>query len=309
MRTIASLKKVVKNNSFLNALWQNVVCRIIFKVNPKILANWTYKSRFNKNIDWDNPKDLIEKIYWLLFNTDTSLWTTCADKYLVREYVKSKGLEESLNTIYGVYSDVEDIDWNSLPQSFVLKWNNGSGQVLLVKDKSKLNLPATKKTLNQWLKSSYGFEGAQLHYLKIKSCIIAEEYLVNAVDPNKSLVDYKIWCFHGQPKFVLVVYDRNGEDYKLSAYDMDWNNISTDVFDKLNPHYGGDNIPKPTSFVRMIEMSTILSSDFIEVRCDFYEINKKPIFGELTFTTGYGYFSKEYYLKLGECIDLKIEDN
>ena len=306
MGIISSLKYIVKTSRCLNVLWQNVVCKIIFKINPKILANWTYKSRFNKNIDWDHPRDLIEKIYWLQFNTDTSLWTTCADKYLVREYIKSKGLEDSLNTVYGVYYDVDDIDWNSLPQSFVLKWNNGSGQVMLVKDKYKLNIPATKKILRRWLNSNYGYEGAQLHYLKIDSCIIAEEYLVNDVNSDKSLVDYKIWCFHGKPKFVLVVYDRKGEDYKLSAYDMNWNNVSPEVFDKINPHYGGDDILKPASFDRMIEMSAILSADFPEVRCDFYEINKKPVFGELTFTTGYGYFSKEYYLKLGEYINLQI---
>ena len=112
MGIISSLKYIVKTSRCLNVLWQNVVCKIIFKINPKILANWTYKSRFNKNIDWDNPRDLIEKIYWLQFNTDTSLWTTCADKYLVREYIKSKGLEDSLNTVYGVYYDVDDIDWS-----------------------------------------------------------------------------------------------------------------------------------------------------------------------------------------------------
>lgn len=306
---ISKVKRFVKRSHFLNNLWQNYVCRIICYFSPKILANLAYKARFSKNIDWDDPKDLIEKIYWLQFNSDTTLWTTCADKYKVRDYVKSKGLGVSLNTIYGAYYNVDEINWEALPNQFVLKWNNGSGQVIIVKDKTKLNIDATKKLLSIWLKSNYGHEGAQLHYTRIKSCIIAERFLINDTNPDKSLIDYKIWCFHGKPNFVLVVYDRDGEYYKLSAFDLEWNNISNQILDCNSGYFGGEDIPKPISFNTMIKMAEILSSDFIEVRVDFYEINQKPIFGELTFTTGYGNYTYESYCKLGEFIDLKKINN
>lgn len=304
MNLLISTKAFIKGNSFLRWIWERIICRIIFVINPKILANWTYKSRFGKNIDWKNPHDLIEKIYWLQMYSDTSLWTLCADKYRVREYVEKKGCGTILNKLYGVWEDVEDIDWDTLPNSFVLKWNNGSGQVIIVKDKGSLDIVKTKKTLRSWLKSNYGYEGAQMHYLKIKSCIIAEELLINEVNPDESLVDYKIWCFHGKPCFCLVVYGRQGIDYKLSAYDLQWNNISDRVFNKDSKHYCGVNIRKPSSFNKMIEYATKLSADFAEVRVDFYEINDNPIFGELTFTSGYGYYSYDFYKELGSFIDL-----
>ena len=303
MNLLGALKNVVKNSSILSKIWK-VIYRIIFKIDPKILANLVSKSRFNKNIDWNNQQDLIEKIYWLQMYSDTSLWTLCADKYRVRRYVESKGCGAYLNKLYGMWEDVDDINWESLPNSFVLKWNNGSGQVILVKDKTKLDIEATKKVLRSWLQSNYGYEGAQLHYLRIKSCIIAEEYLVNTKEEDKSLVDYKLWCFHGSPSFFLVVYDRKGENYKLSAFDLEWNNISEKIFNKDSIHYSGDDFPKPKSFNEMIDVATKLSQDFVEVRVDFYEITEKPIFGELTFTTGYGYYSQDFYRELGQLIDL-----
>jgi hypothetical protein len=236
--------------------------------------------------------------------TDTTLWSFCADKYRVREYVKSKGCETYLNKLYGMWEDVDDINWNDLPNSFVLKWNNGSGQVILVKDKTKLDIKSTKTILRRWLKSTYGYEGAQSHYLAIKSCIIAEELISNPVKSEDSLIDYKLWCFQGKPSFFLIVYDRKGDDYKLSAYDLEWNNISDRVFNKNSAHYSGKDIEKPTSFETMIKIASKLSEDFVEVRVDFYDVAGQPIFGELTFSTGYGYFSTDFYRELGDFIDL-----
>ena len=308
MNTLITLKKIIKNNLFLKKIW-DITCRGIYHIDPKILANWVYKSQFNKNINWKDPKDLIEKIYWLQMHTDTSLWSLCADKYRVRDYVTSKGCEVYLNKLYGMWENVEEIRWDILPASFVLKWNNGSGQVILVKDKTKLDIETTKKTLNSWLKSTYGYEGAQSHYLKIKSCIIAEELIPSSTNTGRSLIDYKLWCFHGKPSFFLVVYDRFGDDYKLSAYDLEWNNISDRVFNKNNKHYCGEHLEKPNSLDTMIEIAKKLSEDFIEVRVDFYDVEGKPNFGELTFTTGYGYFAPEFYLELGNLIDLTTIDN
>ena len=210
-----------------------------------------------------------------------------------------------LNKLYGYWESVEDIDYNSLPSSFVMKTTNSSGQIIVVRDKSKLDIENANKKLNRWLKFIYGLTSAQLHYMQIKPAIIAEEFLENKVEPEKMLVDYKIWCFGGVPESILVVYDRNGENYKLSVFDLEWNNISERTLRTDSPHYGGNDVPKPASFDEMIVAARKLSSGFPEVRVDFYDIDGRPVFGELTFSTGYGYFTDEYYSYLGEKVDIE----
>lgn len=302
------VKKLFKSNSLTEKIWDKLSylnLRLLVWLSPEYVANRTYRGVFGKDIKWDNPTNLIEKIYWLQFNSDTSLWTKCADKYRVRDYVVEKGCGNILNELYGNWDDVEDIDFDSLPNSFVLKTNNSCGQILLVKDKSKLDVDFAKKQLKKWLDSKYGFEGAQLHYTKIEPCVIAEELLVNKNTPESSLVDYKIWCFNGIPEFVLVVAQRKSVgEYSLSAYDLQWNNISDRVLNKKNVHYDGFEIVCPSSFNEMIEYAKKLSQGFPEVRVDFYDIDGKVIFGELTFTTGYGSYNLEYYEYLGSKITL-----
>lgn len=276
--------------------------------NPKVEANRTYYSVFKKNINWDNPKNLIEKIYWLQFNTDTSLWTKCADKYLVRDYVKECGYENNLAKLYGKWDIIDDIDFLKLPRQFVLKANNGCGTVMIVRNKEDLNIKETKKKLKRWLNLPYGYNGAQLHYTKIKPYIIAEELLENKkedmLNNSNVLIDYKIWCINGEPDAIIVVYDRTETNYSLSAFDLDWNNISEFVLETSQGTYGGIGIEKPKSLGKLIEMAEKLSEGIPQVRVDLYEVNGKPVFGEMTFTTGYGDESLEYFEYLGSKIDL-----
>lgn len=303
MNAIAKIKRIVRDNVLFKFLWERYICKLLLMIDPKILANMTYRSRFNKNIDWENPKNLIEKIYWLQMYSDTRLWTLCADKYKVRQYVEEKACGHILNELYGVWTDVENIDWDKLPNRFVMKCNNGCGQVIVVKDKSNLNIPFLKKQLKAWMTEKYGYEGAQLHYLGINSCIIAEKLLEN--QGNLSLIDYKLWCFHGKPEFFLVAYDRkNAEEYKLSAFDLNWTNISEKVLNKETSHFCGKDIPMPNTLMEMIDIATKLSQDFCEVRVDFYEVDGQVVFGELTFTSGYGSYNEDYYLELGNKLDL-----
>lgn len=274
---------------------------------PRRNANKVYRHVFGEDIDWEHPKNLIGKIYWLQLFSDTRLWTLCADKWRMREYVEGKGCGNLLPRNYGHWKRSEDIDYNKLPNQFVLKTTNGCGQVLIVRDKEALNFQETNKLLNQWMKIKYGFTDAQIHYSRIKPCIIAEELLVDSKHPNDSfLIDYKVWCFHGKPECVLVVYDRvKGSEYgyKLAVYDLNWNNISNEVLDK-GPHKGGIDLPCPTNLQSMFKYAEVLSRDFVEVRIDFYEIDDRLYLGEMTFSTGYGYFTKEYYDYLGSKIDL-----
>lgn len=278
--------------------------KFFLRFNSKVIANKAYKSAFKKDINWENPINFMEKIQWLQIYSDTSLWTICADKYLVRAFVKERGCEEVLNELYGMWYNPNDIDWSMLPNSFVLKANHSCGQVILVEDKNKLDKNKTNIQLRKWMKSVYGIINAQLHYTKIKPCIIAEKLFVNKKDPDKSLIDYKIYCFHGIPECVIVVYNRTKSNISFSLYDLEWNDISDIAFNEKETRCGGPGVPKPLSLGRMIEVAKKLSKGFPQVRVDFYDIDDEAVFGEMTFTTGYPGFTDEYFEYLGNKIDL-----
>ena len=291
----------------LKFFWRKLLLlrtRFYLRFNPKLIANRDYKTVFKKNINWNKPVDLIEKIQWLQIYSDTSLWTVCSDKFLVRNFVEEKGCGDVLNKLYGKWTNTNDIDWGILPNSFVLKSNNSCGDVLLVKDKNKLDVNKTRTRLNIWMKNIYGYHNAQLHYTRIEPCIIAEKLFINKKEPNKSLIDYKIWCFHGEPECIFVPYNRTDTDYSISLYDIEWNNISDYGCNKENMHFDGRDIARPSSLVKMLEVAKKLSKNFPQVRVDFYDIDGEAVFGEMTFTTGFGYFSEEYYKYLGSKIDL-----
>jgi hypothetical protein len=298
------------NNKFLYNQIKEKVYQWIVTMNPKREMIKNYYGVFGRKPDLNNPKDLIEKIYWLQLNTDTSLWTKCADKYAMREYIKDCGFVDYLPKNYGCWKDANEIDFDSLPNEFVIKTNNGCGTVLIVKDKSVLDIDAAKNKLNEWLKQSYGWRGAQLHYTRIMPCIIAEELLQQdefqkMISP-KSQIDYKVWCFHGVPENILLVFNRDNTGYFLDLYDTKWNRINNNL--KENGHFRvrHEDVPKPSCLSEMLTIAQKLALPFPEVRVDFYVVENKPIIGELTFTTGYGYFTDEYYRYLGSKIELSI---
>lgn len=270
---------------------------------PKKLANYYYKSMSGHDINWENPQDISEKINWMKFYSDTSKWTELADKYKVRAYVESKGLKDILVKLYGVWERPEDIDFTSLPDSFVLKTNHACGTVLLVEDKNKLNFQETLETLRSWMKMRIGIETVEPHYLSIKPMIIAEEYL----NKGSQLIDYKLFTFRGKTELVMVCSNRKiGVSSNISLYTKDW------VFcpERLGKCHANDKVPYqscPSAFNKMKECAYILAEDFPFVRMDFYEVNGKVYFGEMTFTPKGGYCSTltmEEQLRLGNMIDL-----
>lgn len=274
---------------------------------PKRLVEIYYRNVSKKAIDWNNPKDLNEIINWLKFNSDTSLWSLLADKYRVREYVSKKGLDYILVKLYGVWHDANDIDFDLLPQKFVLKTNHGSGTNLIVKDKSKLDIPVVRKTLNDWLKLRFGQETVEFHYLMIKPCIIAEELLEEKTNPySKTLVDYKVWCFEGNPKYIFTCYERTSESIFVSTFDTNWNccpegSLFTDFCKN-----GGGVIPKPGCLDEMLKVASILSKGQPQSRIDFYVVDGKLYFGEITFSSqgGYmNYFTHDFLLKMGSFVN------
>ena len=308
MDRLLSLKQKLNRSKAYKrfALWCH---KLAIKCNPKKEANRCYRYYFDHDINWENPKDFVEKTFWLLLNTDTSEWTRCADKYLVRDYLKECGLEELLIPMLGKWDNANEIDFQKLPSQFIIKTNHSSGTNIIVKDKSKLDVVKTRRLLNNWLTIPYGYSGMQLHYTRIKPCIIAEE-LLNADEEQRklsprSLIDYKFFCCDGEPVCVWVAYNRTHSDgVDMSLYDLDWKKHPEFVVTSNYYTYSDVDIPKPKSLEKMISAARVLSKRFPEVRVDFYEVDGKPYFGELTFTSSWGFFTYDFYDYLGSKIDL-----
>ncbi|GHV80792.1 hypothetical protein AGMMS49944_25830 [Spirochaetia bacterium] len=270
--------------------------------NPKKLAAILYKNNFKKILNLENPIDFNEKIIWLQFFSDTSMWPLLADKYRVREYVKSKGFEQYLNEIYAVYDTEKDIDINELPNSFVLKMNNGCGDRLIIKNKSEYTNEKIKKYFKKHKK--WGIYSAEPHYLHIKPCIIAEKLLIDKNSNSDFLIDYRFFCFDGEPLYVRV--DAEYGEIKLAFYDIEWNRLDVLPNHYSNHVYDRNDIKKPISFDIMTKMAKALTIGFPLLRVDFYEINGNPIFGEITCSPGGGgnHFNQEFLDQLGSLVKL-----
>lgn len=275
---------------------------------PKSEINRYFRRAYGHNANLDNPQNLMEKIYWMEMHCDTSMWSLCADKYRMRQYVEDKGLGSHLPKLYCKWDNAADVDLNMLPNSFVLKANNGCGTVLVIKDKNRIDVNATKKELNQWLSLPFGYSGYQLHYVSIPPCIIAEELLPQdketlSYSPH-SLVDFKVWCINGKPEGILVTYERYQGRHYIDFYDIDWNRKKEVI--NFNKSFGfrEETIPKPSCLSEILKMATILSSPFPEVRVDFYIVSGRPYVGELTFTAGMGNIKEQYFDELGAKVDL-----
>ncbi len=294
---------------FLYQYLREHVLKLIVKINPEKEVDRCYYPHFNKHINLRDPHNLIEKIYWMELHTDTSMWTLCADKYRVREYIDSLGLIDYMPRLYGHWDKATDVDFNSLPESFVIKANNGCATVKVIQDKSKVDLKRLRKELNRWMILPYGWMHAQLHYTRIKPCLLAEELLHNdypELSPQ-SLVDFKVWCINGTPRFVWVAYNRSNKHVHAQCFDANWT-PKPEFARNTMPHYIYDHndrmIDRPTCLDEMMDLARKISSPFPQIRVDFYVVDGVPIIGELTFTSGYGYLKEELYDALGEMIDL-----
>ncbi len=204
-----------------------------------------------------------------------------------------------MNELYGVWDNVEEIDWEALPQKFALKCTHGCAMNIICSDKNQLDVEMTKKTLKKWLRTEIWDRAAEVQYRGIKGRIICEKYLEteDGLLPN----DYKIYCFDGDPLLILVYSDRVSK-YKIHMYDSKWNRVKG--FLKVDPD---DEIERPTTLSEMIEGARLLSKGFPFVRVDFYQIHGKVIFGEMTFTPGCcsnQNYSKKGQIKMGEMLQI-----
>lgn len=236
-----------------------------------------YYAEFGKFIDFKNPKTFNEKLNWLKLYYRRPDLITLVDKYEVKKYIADKIGEQYVIPTLGVWDKFEDINFNELPNQFVLKCTHDSGGLVVCKDKSKLNLKEVKAKIEKSLTNNYYLWTREWPYKGVKPRIIEEKYMED--QETGELRDYKFFCFNGEPKLMFVASERGLKNTKFDFYDMQFHHMN------IVQHYPNSecSIEKPEHFEKMVMLAEKLSAGFPHVRVDFYEANGQVYFGEMTF--------------------------
>ncbi len=267
----------------VHGLLKKALCTI----SPALYSKYLFRRILGRNLDLNNPEGMDAKLAWLKLHTyrDDPLVTQCSDKYCVREYVKNCGCESTLNDLYAVWRYPEEIDWDSLPKAFVLKCNHGSGYNLICLDKDKIDRDAVADKLRAWLNEDYWMRYAEMQYRNIPKRILCEKYL------GDSLIDYKIYCFNGVPKYILACVGRDEaspshtegqHDPRFFFFDTNWNlcPLTKDGLEFADQF----SLSRPDDLEKMLDVAAKLCRPFPFVRVDLYDVSGTVVFGELTFT-------------------------
>lgn len=265
-----------------------------------------FKSSMGKPLDLKNPQTFNEKLQWLKLYNRKPEYTMMVDKYKVREYIAEKLGEEYLIPLLGAWDDPDDIDFDSLPNQFVLKCNHNSGLGMCIcKDKSKLDIEKVKNELRKGLKQDYYLTGREWPYKDVPRKIICEKYMTDS-DSSSDFTDYKFFCFNGYLDCVMVCLERSSGETKFYFFDKDWKLKRINVRGKNAPE--GFTIPKPECMDAMFDIAATLSKGLPFARIDLYQSNQHIYFGEITFFPDSGFDANllpetdEYF---GNLIDLR----
>ena len=291
--------------------------------NPKVLfpilgargyLNWMsdktyiktlYRLRMGRKLNLENPSTFNEKLQWLKLYDRKPVYTTMVDKYAVKQYIADLVGEEYVIPTLGVWDSFDEIDFDALPNQFVLKCTHDSGGLVICRDKAKLDKDAAKQTLEASLKRNYYWQAREWPYKDVKPRIIAEKYLEDSEDD--ALTDFKFFCFDGVPKVMYISKDK-GKDPRTDFFDMDFNHLPIKARDP-----NADAPPKkPKGFDEMQRISAFLSQNIPHLRVDFFEVNSKVYLGELTFfhMSGLTEISPpEWNLKMGSWIQLPEKES
>lgn len=265
-----------------------------------------FQAIFGYPLDLTNPRTFSEKIQWLKLYDRKREYTTYVDKYLVRDYIKHTIGEEYLIPLLGVWDDPKEIDFNILPDQFVLKCNHNSGQGMCIcKRKSELNIDKVIADIYSGLAQDYYIVNREWPYKNVPRKVICEKYMVD--ESGDGLRDYKVLCFNGKARLVEFHQGRFTDHQTQDFYTSDWRltNISQSGFAEASEDR--EPAPAPSTLQEMIQLSEILAKDLIHVRIDWYSVNGRLYFGEITFYDGSGFdkFDKmDYDLELGRMIEL-----
>lgn len=261
-------------------------CQILTLFSPALNSMVRYAAYYKQLPDLKNPGTFSEKLVYLKLNrySKDPQVIRCADKVAVREFVKERGYEDLLNPVIGIYDSVDQIPWEQLPEKFALKWNFGATYNIICDDKNRLDVDGAIKQLKRWRRTKCWLQDGEMQYKYCPKKLLCEEYL----DAEQGVLpsDYKLYCFHGEVKAILLISDRN-KDKKGGFFTADWRYIGP----------AGENYlefeqlpPRPSGLRKMVECAQTLSNEFPFVRVDFYQCGDKTVFGEMTFTPAAGIF-------------------
>lgn len=288
---------------------QKIISRFIAKgffnfLSDKTFLKLAFWARLNQKLDLDNPISLNEKIQWLKLHDRKELYAKIVDKYAVREFIKNTlGEEYLVPLVGGPWNSFDEIDFDLLPSSFVLKTTHDSGGVVVVPDKSKMDKVVAKKKIMKSMKNNYFYPNREWPYKSITPKIIAEEYLVDS--SGSELKDYKIICFNGKPENVMVCTGRILNQVKFYFFDWNWKFLPLNYGDELLP--SDFSIPRPKKLDEMKSIATKLSEGYDLIRIDLYEANNQIYFGEMTLYPDSGFdqdITKETDLMFGKKLHL-----
>ncbi|MBR2994883.1 glycosyl transferase [Candidatus Saccharibacteria bacterium] len=277
------------------------------------LYNWMSDEKFlnrkwkliiGDRLNLDNPRSFNEKLQWLKLHDRKDIYTKMVDKYEAKKYVAGIIGENYIIPTIGVYDRFDDIDFDELPNRFVIKCTHNSGGLVIVKDKRKMNIKEARRRINKSLKREYYYHGREWPYKNVKPRVIIEKYM-SGFD-GSDILDYKFFCFNGEPEIILVCSDRFSNDgLKETWFDKKFNKL--DLVE--GGHENDNNLKKPKELLKMLEVSRELSKGFPFIRIDLYVVKGKVYFGEITFfpASGFERFDpREWDIKLGNMIDLNL---
>ena len=292
--------KIVFSNSKLTAKIFLNKCPVFRILPDRAYLSIKYRLLIGKKLTLKKPQTYNEKLQWLKLYDRNPEYTKMVDKYEVRKYVAEKIGEEYLIPLLGVWDSFDEIDFDKLPEQFVLKCTHDSGGLVICKDKGKFDTESARRKINKCLKRNYFWQSREWPYKNIKPRIIAEKYMVD--ESGTELKDYKFFCFNGEPKALFIATDRP-HDTKFDFYDIEFNHLPF-----TNGHPNADReIKKPAGFDEMAQLARKLSEGLCHVRIDLYDINGKIYFGEITFFHWSGmtpFEPEEWDYKFGEMIKL-----
>lgn len=301
----AKIKKFIMDKDY-RFMWFDAK-GLLGYMNDETFLKKKFHALMGRDLDLNTPITFNEKLQWLKLNDRRPEYTMLVDKWRVRDHIKEKLGEDYLIPLLGVYDDPDEIDFDALPERFVLKCNHNSGVGMCIcKDKSKLNIEKVKKELRKGLAQDYYLTGREWPYKDVSRKIIAEQYMEDT--KTKELRDYKFYCFSGIPKIIMVNSGRGDGETTADYYDMDRNYLD---FTWGYPHSNNVHI-LPENFELMKQLATVLSADIPHIRIDFYEVNGKVYIGELTFFDGSGFdiiVPESWDFQIGSWIEIDEVNN
>ena len=306
--------RTLKALYFIHYVENSKQWRQLIDTNPKKAFEMKWNRFYRRKFPWKNPRTLNEKLTWMEVYTDTSKWTEYTDKYEVRKHIESLGLKDILTECYGVWDRAEDINFDKLPDKFVLKCTHDCGSTIIVRDKSKMDKQSVIEFLNKHVSIRYGYDSCEPHYTSIKPRIMAESLIeMDNTDEfsSETTVDHKIRCIDGKAQYDMVCYDRSlesGSGGSKTIYDLydihTWQPMRQYLADRGVKYR---NVPRPQNLERMIEIAEIIGKGYPQVRVDLYNVKGKIYFGEMTFFAFSGmnnHFTMEFQRMIGDRIQL-----